>query len=127
MERRTKNVAFVGLTIVLIIFGVLSVTGTVMSKVEPDGAELEYYYLEKEKELVQETRAYLNKSGYRNSGVTLTRVVDECGNREYTMTVHHSKINALDKNARESLRKELNALTFASANCVFYHEFLATE
>ena len=127
MKRGLKNVAFVGLTMVLVVICVLSVTGTVMSKVEPDLAELEYYYLEKEKELVQETRAYLNESGYINSGVTLTRFVDASGNREYTMMVHHSKINALDENARESLRNELSILTFASADCVFYHEFLATE
>ena len=33
--------------------------------------------------------SFLEERGFRNSGVTLTRVVDSEGNRSYTFPIHH--------------------------------------
>lgn len=120
-------IGFGVLTICLILISAFCVTGTVISQSNPGQAELENYYREKEKELVKETKEYLNEAGYANSGVTLTRVVDGDGNREYTVTVHHGKIDKMDELARESLKEELSVLAFSAENCSFCHEFLVTE
>lgn len=122
-----RMIKFGALTVALVLIGVFGIAGCVKSAEMSADGKPEQYYLEKEKELVQETREYLKDAGYANSGVMLTRVVDESGNREYTLTVHHSKINALDEVARENLQKDLDTLTFASDECTFCHEFLATE
>lgn len=118
---------FWALTVLLVLVSAFCITGTVMSQSNSQEREVEIYYRALEKQLVCDTREYLNESGFRNSGVTLTRVVDENGMREYTMTVHHGKIDRMDENARQILKEELSQLVFAEANCTFYHEFLAMD
>lgn len=118
---------FVLATICLVFVSAFCITGTVFSQTKPGNAELESYYRQQEKALVQETRAYLNQMGFQNSGVTLSRVVDTDGSMEYTMTIHHGKIDKMDEVSRESLKKGLSAFTFPAENCTFYHEFLITD
>lgn len=82
------------------------------------------YYNDLEQTLVTDTRRYLAKAGYENSGVNLTRVVDEEGVRSHTLTIHHRRIDNMEEEQREELRRELDSLTFASEKCIFCHEFL---
>lgn len=124
---RRENIGFILLTACLVLLGAFCITGTVMSQSRPGEQELESYYRAKEKQLVSDTREYLGQNGFSNSGVTLTRVMDTDGVREYTITVHHGKIDKLDASARESLKNELLKLVFADDSCVFYHEFLVTD
>lgn len=127
MRRGIGVVQFVVLTVCLVFISAFCITGTVMSQNNPGEKELESYYRAREKELVQDTRKYLNAAGYQNSGVTLTSVTDADGSREYTITVHHDRIDRMDENARELLREELAALAFTAENCSFFHEFLVTD
>lgn len=129
MMRRNEMgaVGFWGLTLCLVLVSAFCITGTVMSRSNPGEQEWENYYRVQERELVQETREYLGQNGFSNSGVTLTRVIDEKGKREYTITVHHGKIDNMDEDSRESLKKELSTLVFEADNCTFYHEFLVTD
>lgn len=129
MERRMKRggAGFVLLTVFLVLFSAFCIGGTVISQSEIGERELENYYREQEKELVQEVRDYLQQAGFQNSGVMLTRVVDGDGSREYTLTVHHSKIDKMDDVSRESLGRALETLDFTADNCTFYHEFLITD
>lgn len=125
--RGRRTIGFLIWTVSLIVICAFCVTGTVICQSELRQKELEGYYRSKEKELVQETRAYLNQEGFYNSGVMLTKVIDTDGSQEYTITVHHDKIDGLDDNARECLKEELSALCFVADNCSFYHEFLLTD
>lgn len=128
MKRKTNgNIGFVLVTICLVFVSAFCITGTVFCQTKPGAAELESYYRQQEKALVQETRDYLNQAGFQNSGVTLTRVADADGSLAYTMTIHHGKIDKMDEASRESLKKELSAFTFSAENCTFYHEFLVTD
>lgn len=121
------TIGFWALTVFLVLVSALCITGTVMSRSNPGGREIENYYMALEKQLVCDTREYLNKSGFPNSGVTLTRVVNENGMREYTMTVHHGKIDRMDENSRQILKEALSQFVFAEENCTFCHEFLVTD
>lgn len=128
MKRKSNStIGFVLATICLVFVSAFCITGTVFSQTKPGTAEPESYYRQQEKALVQEARDYLNQAGFQNSGVTLNRVVDADGSIEYTMTIHHGKIDKMDEASRESLKKELSALTFPAENCTFFHEFLVTD
>lgn len=122
-----QNVGFVIMTVFLVLFSAFCITGTVFSQSNLNGRELENYYREKEQEMVRGVRAFLDEAGFVNSGVTLTRVMETDGSREYTLTVHHGKIDRMDEESKQNLKKELSAFDFLSENCIFYHEFLITE
>lgn len=125
--KRRGVIGFVALTACLVFISAFCVTGTVMSQSNLSERELENYYRAQEKELVQETREYLNQAGFIDSGVMLTKVLEANGSREYTITIHHSKIDKMDTVSRESLREELETLVFVADNCTFCHEFLVTD
>ena len=126
MRKVRENVLFGFATVCLILAAAFLAVGTVKSQSSLQMRELEQYYLERERELLKATRAYLEEEGYENSGVTLTRVVEENGTRSYTVTIHHAKIDWMDSGAREELKKALSRLTFSDGNCSFSHEFLET-
>ena len=95
--RRTVNFRgtflFAAATILLIAISAFCITGTVISQSNKNGEEMEYYYRMQEKEMLEQTKEQLAQLGYANSGVTLTKVVDVDGSREYTFTIHHRKID----------------------------------
>ena len=135
-----KNLLFVAATIILVLITAFCIAGTVMSKGDMTDRELEGYYRQVEKELLGQTREQLEEMGYKNSGITLTRVVDAEGNREYTFTIHHRRIDALSDVERGELAQKLAAGCEAERSveagklsgdaftkCSFYHEFLAYE
>ena len=111
-----------------------------MSKGDMNNAELESYYRQVEKELLGQTREQLEALGFKNSGVTLTRVVDAEGNREYTFKIHHRKIDVMNEWEQENLAKKLTEgymiqngevidilAAEAFANCSFINEFPTYE
>lgn len=141
-----KTVMFWAVTVILAAIATLCISGTVMSKSDMKQEELENYYRMEEQELLGRTKELLTEMGYKNSGVTLTRVVDEDGSREYTFTIHHGKIDKMSDAERAELAKVLAENTeFAGlsldsivpeltgvnaalyAECSFYHEFLMYE
>lgn len=127
MNRKTGNLGFAAATVLLIFVTALSFVGTAMSRTDFNAAELEGYYREEETRLVEDTRAYLNDHGLKNSGVMLTRVVEADGRREYTVTVHHRDIDEMTLEEREALALELAELDFSDESCVFFHEFLLSD
>lgn len=115
---------FLLVTTALVMVIALSITGTVMSH---DGRDLkiqEKYYKEMEQEYVQQIRWFLTDSGYENSGVMLTHVVNEDGSREYTVTIHNEKITALSEKEKEALGESVLKLAFDAPDCNFCQEFL---
>lgn len=127
MRKKAGSFGFVAATFILVLVAAFFFAGTVMSRTDFDAAELEGYYREKETLLLADTREYLNGHGFSNSGVMLTRVVDENGQRQYTITVHHGEIDRMTTDEREELAKELSELTFEDETCAFYHEFLIND
>lgn len=127
MREKTGSSRFVAATVILVSVAALSFAGTVMCRAGQNGAEQEGYYREKEKVLVNDTRAYLKQQGFADSGITLTRVVDGDGSRLYTVTVHHRGIDRMEEQQREALAQELAALAFEEEGSRFCYEFLITS
>lgn len=127
MERKAGSFRFWAATVILVSVAVLSFAGTVMCRTNLSSEELDGYYREKEERLVKDTRAYLNRSGFDNSGVMLTRVVDGSGSRMYTVTVHHREIDRMEEAEREALAQELAAFAFEDDSSTFYYKFLFAD
>lgn len=127
MKRVRGTIGFMAVTLCLVLVAAFCVVQTVKSQTNISEEELTEYYRLKEKELVHETREFLENAGFSNSGVTLTRVINSEGEREYTMTIHHGKIDKMDETERENLRGELRAFAFQAENCRFYHTFLIND
>lgn len=102
-----KKTTFTIVTALLIGIIAFCVTGTVKGQESGPGAAQEAYYREVEMQLLDDTKAYLTEQGYANSGVTLNRIVDAEGNREYTFTIHHSRIDKMDAATRNCLVQQL--------------------
>ena len=126
-EALNSTIVFVAVTAFLVAVIAFCVAGTVISQSDIGAQEMENYYRAQEKELLEETKEYLNELGYQNSGVTLTRVVDAEGNREYTFTIHHHKIDKMSEEERVELAQTLACIAVIDENCTFFHEFLLYE
>lgn len=124
MMRKRMNLMLMTAFVVVFIF--ISFALTVMSRDKKQAKELEAYYTAQEKQLNKDTRAYLNMKGYKDSGVTITRVAEE-EKRDYTVTIHHKKFDLMSEEERESIAEELSLLAFADENCSFEYEFLFYE
>ena len=124
---RENGIAFVLTTVVLVAVITFFVSGTVISQTDIGDREMENYYREQEKIILQETKEYLSELGFKNSGVTLTRVIDEQGKRDYTFTIHHGKIDKMSEEERGELAESLLTKAVLDENCNFYHEFLMYE
>ncbi|MCM1099848.1 MAG: hypothetical protein NC079_05215 [Clostridium sp.] len=92
--------------------------------------DTERRYREWEEELLSDTKILLTAGGFRNSGVTLNRIVDAEGHRTYTFTIHHRHIDRMTEEERQSLAGELGALTEGfgaedpDGSCEFLYDFL---
>ena len=102
---------FVWFTVLLVLITVFCTTGTVMGMEKGNVKVDEKFYRQMEQDYVSQVREYLNDEGYNNSGVALTKVYYEDGDREYTLNVHHKRIEKLTSAEREQLRQQL--LNFA--------------
>ena len=120
-----SNITFVFVTVLFVMISAFCISQTVSGKEDAEAKEQEAFYREQENKLLADTRAFLNQEGYYNSGVTLTRVVDSDGSREYTITIHHSRIDRMDDFEKQELKNALEELIFVSKGCSFCHTFLA--
>jgi len=110
---------FIIVTLLLILVSTFFITGTVQSQSAKNINETEKYFRELEKEYVRDIRNYLNAQGYENSGVTLTRTVDEQGSREYQITLHHKYLEKLSAPEKESIFETIVNMAFQADGCIF--------
>ena len=101
MREGARRVIITVSALALIGITAFCISGTVHSSEKVERREREKYYREIEAEYVKEVRVFLNEEGYSNSGVTMTKVIDEEENRSYTMTIHHRGIGNLQQEEQE--------------------------
>ena len=119
-----KNMAFILFTACLILLSAFFISGTVQSQTAGKLCVDEKFYQDLEKEYVKEVRAFLSEQGFENSGVTLTRVVDAQGKREYDVTLHHKYLDKLCAEEREALFEAIAEMAFQAEGCTFTVELL---
>ena len=118
-----RSMELVVLTLVFAVLVIFCSVLTVKSREHLSAAEQEAYYRELEDKLVSDTRKYLEIHGIHNSGIMLTRVLEDDGSRDYTMTIHHRDIENMTGEQQMVLCGELQTLVFESENCSFRHKF----
>lgn len=119
-----KTAKFVTITIILLLITTFSITGTVMSQnKDRDPIDAKHYRII-ENEYIAQVRKQLEQQGYKNAGITMTRITEADGSREYTVLVHHRRINSLDEAERIQLANDLNRTYFPVEGCGFVYEFL---
>ena len=100
-------------TVLLVLIITFFTTGTVMGMEKGNVKVDEKYYRQLEQEYVRQVRTYLSDAGYDNSGVALTKVLYEDGSREYTLNIHHRRIERLTYTEQERLKEELVGFAMA--------------
>ncbi len=116
--------SFLAVLILLMCITGVFIKGTVVSQAKSKIQEENKIYHEMEKTYIKEVKAVLEEAGFENSGVNLTKVIDENGGRAYTLLIHNSRINKLESEEKEALLLKLEGICFGDETCVIYHEFL---
>lgn len=119
---KAGKVACISLIVVLIVLK--TVTGAVWHS---SSKKQEQSYRMMEEECVNAVKELLYHKGYKDSGVTMTKILLEDGYRDYTITIHHKKINQLPDREREELESEISHLFYSSSSYSFNQEFLKTD
>ncbi len=110
------------ITVVLIAVIIFCVKGTVSSKENSERAEANRYYAALEDEYLDRTRDILEEKGYCDCGVTMTRVTMEDGSREYTVLLHHRKLQRLNAEEKNELIGFLADMEFDNDVCRFRYD-----
>lgn len=121
---RKKNFSFVIAVIISVLVISFCITETVMGQSKADHRREKQYYSAMEKEFYADMKALLTQKGYINSGITIRWVLEETGERQYTVMIHHRRITQLDDAGKEELLRELMKTEFQDAGCTFRYEFL---
>ena len=113
------------ITVLLILVIAFCVKGTVFSKENHERAKENHYFAVLEDEYLEQAKGLLEEQGYHNCGVTMTRVTLEDGSREYTVLLHHRKLQKLGVEEREELLEALCTMEFSHGTCSFVYELEA--
>ena len=100
------------LVLVTVVLGsVWGIKANAAQKAENDKTE----YQLQEIELKHKIRNCLEEQGYYNSGITITKVMEADGSREYTVLLHHSDLDASDN---EKVEEIYEVLSYIQVQCI---------
>lgn len=116
---RMSGKVFGTVTVVLVMIIVLCVKGTVMSREDNRRAERNHTYAALEQEYLERTHRLLEEEGLHNCGVNLRWVDDGEGNREYTILLHHRRLERMTGKEKATLTGRLSEAEFQNTECRF--------
>ena len=122
-----KRYRFYMLTVMLVFTLFSLVTMRVKGQGEVDFATDREMYEQLEDSYTERLKDMLENKGYRNAGITMTKIYQPDGSREYTVQIHHKRINQLSDGEKILLLNELAAISFGGENCSVLHKFLNFE
>lgn len=127
MDRSNKFVLWTVMTVAAMLLTAFCICGTVSGQGRGQRRIDERYYRSMEQEYKKEICRLLEAEGYRNSGVTINYITAKDGVRNYTVTIHHRRIEKLDEESRQELISRCKEVPFPVSGCLFFHEFLETD
>lgn len=110
--------------IMLSMTAAMCITGSIRSQAADTLRAQEAYYEQLEREYIGQVRSFLAEQGYRNSGVTLSRIVDGEGQRSYKVLIHHGAIVRLEEEALAELLEQVRDMGFHIPGCSFTAQLL---
>lgn len=116
--RNKKNGLFMVMSFVLVLITTACITLTVKgSEKQSAGGYDEDYYDSIEKEYQEEVAKVLAQYGVGRSGINLTKITDENGERSYTLAIYNQGFSKMNEEKMGSLEQSLNAVAFPEAAC----------
>lgn len=119
-----KTGLFIIVATMLSLITAFCIGATVISQTHVPQHAQKMYDSEMGQEYVKAVRAFLAEAGYRNSGVTLSRITEADSTMTYTVTIHHTRISELSVDEQKQLKLDLAALPAPKNISTVYHEFL---
>ena len=106
-----KIVTFLVLAL-LVLWSICSIKANATERAENDKTE----YQLQEVQLKSEIQDCLENIGYENCGITMTKVMDADGRREYTVLVHHQYLDTNNTEKVNTVYETLMALDVEEKN-----------
>lgn len=119
---RMRGKLFEVVTVLLVLVVVLCVKGTVTSKESDARGKKNRYYAVLEQGYRDRTRQLLEEQGLRDCGINIRWVADVDGSREYTILLHHRKLNRMTEEEKSVLTDMLAEMEFQDEACSFLYE-----
>lgn len=118
-----KHVTFGLAAGVMLLITVFCVTTTVRGR--EAGYRVEKHYLAvKEQEYREQVREILEKDGYYNCGITMSKTYEPKGILHYEVKLHHRKFSHFQQKEEKNLLRKLQSIPFLESDADFCHEFL---
>ncbi|NLG04682.1 MAG: hypothetical protein GX567_12775 [Clostridia bacterium] len=77
-----------------------------------------------ESRYLKEIRTILCSQFLSNSGINMTKVLCDNGEREYNISIYHDQIQKMTNKQRENLKAQLEQVSFAEGTCAVHIEFI---
>lgn len=85
--------------------------------------EVQLYYDEMESKYLKNMKGVLKEEGYIDSGITMTKIINMDGSRDYEIRIHNKNLENINDFEKDRLIDLLSQFTFDDQNCTFSHEF----
>lgn len=112
------------ITIIVILAGSFMWRLTVKAQDEDSEVVSYDYYRDIEELYKNNLRNKLDGLGFKNAGITMTRVYLSENELEYTVLIHHKKIDRMSDLEKELLLKNIEVLRLEVEQCKFQEIFL---
>ena len=122
MKQRNTEVLFLAVAAALVVVTILMVHSTRQHIDQRKGdaiqqEETEENYREMEEQYLSQVQAVMARAGYPNSGVTMTYVTGENGDRQYTVQIHHRRLENMKTEEQEQLKQQVQDATGQMGAC----------
>lgn len=121
-KQQKKEVLFLMVAAALVVITFLMVYSTRQHIQQRKGdaiqrEETEENYREMEEQYRLQVQEVMTQAGYPNSGVTMTYVTSEDGNRQYTVQIHHRRLEKMKTEDQEQLKQEVSHIKLTGGSC----------
>lgn len=122
MKQRNTEVLFLMVAAALVIVTILMVHSTRQHIDQRKGDAIQQEetaenYREMEEQYLSQVQAVMARAGYPNSGVTMTYVTGENGDRQYTVQIHHRRLENMKAEEQEQLKQQVQDATGQMGAC----------
>lgn len=108
----TVKIVVSAVVAILVLWSICGIKANAAEKADNDQMK----YQIQENHFVKEIRNCMEEQGYYNSGITLTKLMDIDGSREYKVMVHHSYIDLEDDAEVTNIKEMLGNINFNAEN-----------
>ena len=118
-RRNTKSIVLIVVALVIAVVTFITTSITVTSCKKGAASDNAAYYHQLEQAYVKEARKVMNEQGYFDAGITMTRRMNEAGDRIYTVKVHHNRLNNASFEKTNELMELLSNIPFADGQVLY--------